>query len=298
MKRARLPLTALRCFEAAARQASFTRAAEELFITQAAVSRQVRDLELLLGRRLFERRHRAVELTDAGLRLMETTTAAFDAITATLEEVAATARVPTVRLSVEPSFAGTVLVNRLAGFTDAHPETDIIIDSEARLVDFRDDSVDLAVRHDTERSAWPGTESRLLYRVDMIVVASPSLLTQKMPERPGDLAGLTLLHEYNRDLWRDWFAAADAPPPAQRGPVFADGGLVLQAALRGQGVALMDERAVVEELRDGRLTQLLDLALPHGAYWLVTRRFDRLKPAALAFADWLMSAVRTTTDSG
>lgn len=288
MKRGRLPLTALRSFEAAGRLRSFTRAAEELFISQAAISRQVRSLEQLLGLPLFERRHRAVFLTPAGDRLLSTLSRSFDEIGDVLEAIGGEGEASEVRVSVEPSFASWLAPN-LSDFQREHPQIDISVESEVRVIDFRPGEPRIAVRYGAIATSWPGAESRKLWDVAMVPVIAPELLTPGMTiNAPRDLLAHVLLHEENRDLWRQWFrAAAIGDAHVARGPIYADGGLVLQAALAGQGAALVDKALAADEISSGTLVQLFDREIPFGAYWLVARSFGTLSPAAAVFADWL-----------
>ncbi|MGR9172911.1 LysR substrate-binding domain-containing protein [Hyphomicrobiales bacterium] len=292
MKRGRLPLTALRSFEVAGRLESFTRAAEELFISQAAVSRQIRELEHLLGEPLFERRHRSVALTASGRTLLSVLTSSFDRIDECLEDIRGASRSTDLKISVEPSFAACWLVPRLPEFRRLHPDIEVLLDADSRLVEFRTGQAQLAIRHSATVTAWPRTESRHLLDVRMLPVIASDLLERGPPiSSPRDIFAYGLLHEENRDAWSRWFEAAGiAMPETARGPVYADDGLVLQAVLRGQGVALMDAAFAEEEIRARRLRQLFDLTVPNGAYWLVARSFDRLAPPAADFARWVLQS--------
>lgn len=294
MKRGRLPLTALRSFEVAGRLGSFTLAAGELFVSQAAISRQIRDLETTLGSPLFARRHRGVDLTPAGARLLEVLTRSFDDIESCLSGIAARPAAAEVRVSVEPSFAACWLVERLPDFQRLHPEIDLSIESDARLVEFRSGEAELAIRHSVRRKTWPRSESRHLVDTDMVAVMATAVRDAAGPIRQlGDLKAHVLLHETNRDVWRGWFEAmGEEAAETARGPVYADSGLVLQAVLRGQGVALLDRIFVAGEMRAGRVAQLFDRPVASGAYWLVARRFDRLSPAATRFVDWILARMR------
>ena len=294
MKRGRLPLTALRSFEVAGRLESFTLAAQELFISQAAVSRQIRELEALLGEVLFERRHRSVHLTASGAKLLAILTHSFDRIDECLEEIRSRPATASVMISAEPSFAACWLVPRLPEFREQYPDIDVTIDADARLTEFRSGQAEIAIRHSVSVTAWPRTESEHLADVRMIPVAAPALLKAGPAiDRPEDMPRHTLLHEENRDVWVRWFEAAGITIPATaRGPVYADGGLVMQAVLRGQGIALMDEIFAEEEIRAGRLLRLFDVAVPHGAYWLVARSFERLASPASLFVRWIRSRVK------
>ncbi|GGE08172.1 LysR family transcriptional regulator [Aureimonas endophytica] len=293
MKRGRLPLTALRSFEAAGRLQSFTLAADELAVSQAAVSRQIRDLETDLGRRLFDRRHRHVELTAEGAELLGVLTESFAAIEARLAGLAARPSRGEARLSCEPSFAACWLVPRLAQFREQHPEIDPVIDSDARLIAFRRSEPELAVRSGVVARSWPGLDVRPLMETRMVAVAAPELLARIGPPRqPAELLAEVLLHEESRDGWRRWFEAAGlAHVEAIRGPVYADGGLLLQAVLRGQGIALLDIAFARPEIAAGRLVQLFATDIPWGGYFLVARDFRRLSEPARIFAAWIEAAM-------
>lgn len=294
MKRGRLPLTALRSFEAAGRHLSFSRAAEELFVSQAAVSRQIRELEVQIGRPLFERLHRRVVLTEAGQDLLGHLIQAFDTIDRKLTDIQARPRDDLVRVSTEPFFAGSWLIPRLNRFHDRHPGIDVAVDVSTRLTEFRTHEADLAVRHSEKRSEWPRTQSRHLFDSPATPVVSPELLARGPPlETVADLAGHTLLHEENRDGWARWLEAAKAENVTPgRGPIFADGTLTTRAAALGHGVALGDLFMNAAELRDGSLVQPYPVTLPFGSYWLVAPDFDALSPPARVFADWLVAEIK------
>lgn len=290
MKRGRLPLTALRSFEVAARHGSFTRAASELFISQAAISRQVRELEASIARPLFERRHRAVVLTPAGEELRQLLTASFDSIGDCLDRLRSSDEQPALIVSCEPSFASCWLMPHLADFQHLHPGIDLDIDTDRRFYEFRGGDPAIAIRHSETESRWPRVESRPLFKTRLTPVLSPSLLRDRDTlQQPEQLLAYPLVHEERRDLWAQWFAAAGiaAPATAQRGLVFAEGGLTLQAALRGQGVALTDDRLASDALARGELIRPFGLTIPFGAYWLVARRFATLPPSGERFVTWV-----------
>ncbi|WVT71946.1 LysR substrate-binding domain-containing protein [Sinorhizobium chiapasense] len=289
MKRSRLPLTALRSFEAAGRLESFTLAAAELFVSQAAISRQVRELEDLIGRPLFERHHRSVRLTADGRALLGVLTAAFDMVGERLDMLSGWRLSQTLKVSAEPSFAGCWLVPHLQEFQEAHPEIDLEIDAESRLAEFRSGDADIAIRHSLTADSWPRVETRPLAEVEMIPVIAPALAAGGRPlERPEDLMQHALLHEDNRQLWEHWFAAAGAGPvKVDRGAIFADGSMVLQATLRGNGVGLIDRDHARDDIEAGRLLQPFHVSVPYGAFFLVARRFDALSDAAKAFVAWI-----------
>lgn len=289
MKHGRLPLTALRSFEAAGRLESFTLAAEELFVSQAAISRQIRDLEQQVGKSLFARHHRRVRLTETGAQLLEVLTQSFDRIDTVLSEISREEAALLVSVSAEPSFAAGWLVPHLSEFRSLHPDIDIAVDSDARLIEFRSQEAELAIRHSATRTSWLRAEARHLVDSMMVVAISPELLAKGPALRhPEDLLQHVLLHEENRSLWSRWFAAAGVNSGGfDRGPIFADGSLVLQAALHGHGVAILDALLADQEIRSRRLIQPFETAIQHGAYWLVSRDFRHLSVAAGEFARWV-----------
>ncbi|MBZ9958180.1 LysR substrate-binding domain-containing protein [Mesorhizobium sp. BR1-1-14] len=292
MKRGRLPLTALRSFEAAGRHLSFSRAAEELFVSQAAISRQIRELEIFLRRPLFERHHRRVELTDAGRRLLSQLVRSFDVIDALLSELVAAPAQRVVRVSVEPSLASVWLVPRLNRFRQLRPDIDVALEVDPRLIEFRGDQPELALRFSAHAVSWPRSEAEQLASTVDSPVLSPALLAAGPPlDKPADLGRYTLLHEENRQGWARWFEAAGVPADAvpARGPMLADASLSKQAALLGHGVALGDLLQIGEELASGTLVKPFDIDVASGAYWLVARSLRDLPEPAAAFADWVRS---------
>ena len=159
MKRGRLPLTALRSFEAAGRHLSFSRAAEELYVSQAAISRQIRELETFLHQPLFFRHHRRVELTDAGRRLLDQLVRSFGDIDNMLSEMEVTSAQSVVRVSVEPSLAAVWLVPRLNRFRAMRPDIDVSVEVDPRPIEFRSDQAELALRFSAHNTSWPRSEA-------------------------------------------------------------------------------------------------------------------------------------------
>jgi LysR family glycine cleavage system transcriptional activator len=300
MKRGRLPLTALRSFEAAGRLGSFTLAADELLVSQAAVSRQVKELEAELGKPLFERRHRSVRLTSSGQALIDVLSRAFDAMDASLSEIRGRRGGGLLEISVEPSFAACWLVPHLDDFRAGNPDIDVAVDSDMRLIEFRTHEAEIAIRHGMDAKAWPRTEVDHLTDVEMVPVITPGLLANGPAlKTPADLLAHTLLHEENRSVWERWFAAAGLPDaPLGRAQIFAEGNLVLQAALRGHGVALVDRFLAAEDIAAGRLVQPFGLSVRHGGYWLVARNFKRLSSEAKAFREWLLERLERQRGEG
>ena len=290
MKRGRLPLTAMRSFEAAGRLLSFSLAAEELFVSQAAISRQIRELEAFIGKPLFERLHRRVELTETGRFLLDQLTASFDDIDARLSQILAEPAQVVLRISTEPMFASGWLVPRLNRFRERHPEIDVSVDANIRLVEFRSHEAEMAIRHATLARSWPRTEARFLFDCRMTPVLAPGLLASGPPlASSADLRHYTLLHDYDRKPWASWFRAVGLGDiAAQKGPIYPDGTQAIQAAKLGHGVALCDLVLDGEDLRLGHVVRPFEIDVPYGAYWLVAPDFQRLSRPAKAFAEWIM----------
>jgi LysR family glycine cleavage system transcriptional activator len=289
MKRARLPLTALRAFEAAGRLGGFSKAAEELYVSQAAISRQIRELESLIGQPLFARIHRGVDLTERGRALLAEVTLSFDRIDAALAD-AGRHLAGAVKVSAEPTFAALWLAPHIQDFRHSRPEIEVEIDADYRLVEFRGSSFDLAIRHSRGPASWPRVEARQLLQTRSRPVMSPAFLDKYRLTKPADLAGAPLLHEENRSGWSDWFDSVGVAPPAEKGTVFADGGMALAAALRGHGAVLFDPQMIDGELASGALVAPFAADCDCGAYFIVARSFEALSPPARAFFDWIEAA--------
>ncbi len=288
---ARLPsLNALRAFEAGARHLSFTKAAEELNVTQAAISHQVKALEADLGVALFRRFTRRLELTPAGRRLLPPLGEAFGRIGGAVEELRRGDAARPLTVSLLPGFAGKWLVPRLSRFHAAHPEIDLRLHHTADVADFERDEADLAVRWGG--GGWRGVESEFLKLEIMTPVCSPRLLEGEKPlRRPEDLRHHTLLHDYDHDYWGAWLNAMGIEGvEVRRGPVFDDENVVVEAAIDGQGVALGDIHLLDRDLASGRLVQPFDLSLPSDyAYYIVYPPGALERPKVRAFRDFLLA---------
>ncbi len=291
----RLPsLNALRAFEAAARHASFTAAAEELFVTHAAVSRHIRELEEWLGTELFSRTGRGVDLTDAGRRFGNRLTPLFDNMAEATREAAAQGTVRALNVSVEPSIASRWLVPRLGRFNELHPDIELNIDPENRLVDFRSGEADVGIRYGLGR--WPDVEIlKLISDVDIFPVCSPRLIEDTGSLKPADLANYNLLHESRKQYWTDWLEAAGIKGVEDwRGTVF-QGHLAIEAAEAGQGFALGDLILCTDSLLQGRLVRPFSLDMrDHGGYFIVRAKGSKESAPARAFREWLQAEMAET----
>lgn len=290
----RLPsLNALKAFEASARHESFTDAATELFVTHAAISRHIRELEETLGTELFNRTGRGVELTEAGTRLGERLTPLFDQLADAAREAAAVGATRTLRVSVEPAFASRWLVGRLAKFNELHPDIELTIDSTDRLVDFYADDVDIGIRYGNGN--WEDTEASKLSDVVIFPVCDPKLLEKVPTLTPEGLNDFTLLHESRKQWWADWLAAAGVKAEMDwRGTVFQSH-LAIEAAEAGAGFALGDQILCTDALVEGWLAKPFTTDMKdHGAYWIVRKKGSKETSIVKAFREWLLSELVDT----
>ena len=299
----RLPgLGALSTFEAAARHQSFTRAAEELDVTPAAVSYLVRELEAQLKVKLFHRTKRVVRLTEAGEILSATVADALASIGRAVERVRSTDGQPRLKVTTTPGFAMKWLVPRLNGFLERFPDVDVRVDMSRRPVDFTREDLDIAIRFGTGR--FPGVQVDHLLSDTVYPVCSPKLLKGRHPLRhPRDLRHVTLIHvDWERDgatwpSWQMWLAAAgESGIDAARGLHFDQGVMAIQAAIDGNGVALGDSTSTSVDLAQGRLVRPFELALnapPQFAYWIVVPPHTAERPLVVAFREWLRSEAAT-----
>jgi LysR family transcriptional regulator, glycine cleavage system transcriptional activator len=290
----RLPsLNALKAFEAAARYESFTDAASDLFVTHAAISRHIRDLEEWLGTELFIRTGRGVQLTEAGRRYGSRLTPLFDAVSEATREAAAQGTVRTLNVSVEPAIASRWLVPRLGRFNDLHPDIDLIINPETRLVDFRSGEADLGIRYGLGR--WEDVEAVKLSDSASFPVCSPKLIADRRDLKPADLADYYLLHEQRKQWWADWLAEAGVKGVEDwRGTTFQNH-LAIEAAESGQGFALGDQILCTDSIAEGRLVRPFSLDMKdHGSYFIVREKDSKESAPARAFRDWLMAEMSET----
>lgn len=301
MQRNLPPLNALRAFEAAARHLSITRAAEELHVTPAAVSHQVKGLEAYLGLALFKRANRSLRLTDAGQACLPGLREGFERLAAAMDAVRAGDESGPLTVSVPPSFGAKWLVARLDRFRQANPGYDVRLDASMRLVDLAREGVDIAVRYGAGR--YPGMRVDRLMDEVAVPVCSPRLLEGAAPLRvPADLCRHTLLHHtapYQDDGypdWRMWLQAAGVDGcDLSRGPTFSMASLAVQAAIDGQGVALVGDVLVADDIAAGRLVRPFALSFPVSfAYYVVCPLASAERPRVVAFREWLLEEARNS----
>jgi LysR family glycine cleavage system transcriptional activator len=283
------PLNAARAFEAAARHLSFTRAAAELFVTQAAISHQVKALEEHLGLKLFRRLPRRVLLTDEGQRYARALTDAFTRLADATARLHAPVQRRILTVSVLPSFAARWLVPRLGRFRAQHPNIDVRLAPQTEPADFAHDDVDIGIRFGLGR--YPGLRTDRLLGDETFPVCSPRLCRGRRALRSAaDLRHHVLLHDERHDEWRAWLLAAGVTDvDATRGPIFTDASMLVQAAVEGQGVALARRVLAEEELARGNLVRPFALSLPSArAYFVVAPRATAEQPKNRVFRDWLL----------
>lgn len=296
---ARLPtLNALKAFEAAGRHLSFTRAAEELHVTQAAVSHQIKSLEEQLGIRMFRRGPRGLLLTDAGQSYLPEVREAFQRLNAATDRLLEDDARGAITVSVLPSFAARWLVPRLTRFREVHPDIEVRVSADDRLADFDRDDVDVAIRYG--RGDYPGLQADRFLTEELFPVCSPELLARTALKRPEDLGGHTLLHDDMRMDWSMWLLAAGVEGvDPRRGPSFNDSSMVLQAAVDGQGVALGRSALALDDLAAGRLVRPFEFSLPaEYAYYILCPERTANRPSIKTFRQWLLAQSSPDGEAG
>lgn len=289
--RRKIPSTAaLVAFEASARHQSFTRAAEELALTQGAVCRQIAGLEAFLGVELFRRSRRGVLLTEAGTAYSRQVAAQLDAVERDTLALMGTQGAMSIELAVVPTFGTQWLLPRLKAFQQLHPEVTVHLTNRTRPFLFADTSYDAAIYFGD--GEWSGTEAHFLMHEHLLPVCSPRLL-ETLPASAEQIANLPLLQQSTRPYaWRQWFTAQGLSVPRDmtgtRLELFS---MLAQAARHEMGVALIPPFLIQRELADGSLVVALEQAVPDStrAYYLIVPE-RKVETAALrAFRDWLLA---------
>jgi LysR family transcriptional regulator of beta-lactamase len=282
MDRSQLPLNALRAFEASARHLNFTRAAQELCVTQAAISHQVKGLEARLGVTLFRRMSRGLVLTDEGQTLLPVLSDTLDRLTRALSRYDSGAVREVLSVGVVGTFALQWLLPRLAAFREAHPLIDLRMLTHNNVVDLASEGLDVAIRFGD--GDWPGLAAEKLLDAPMAPLCAPQVAARL--EGPRSLIGATLLRSYRAREWPAWFEAAGLEPPQVTGPVFDSLVLAMQAAMQGFGVAMGPPAMFQAELRSGQLRQPFATVCDLGGYWLTWLRHRPETGAMAAFRSW------------
>ncbi len=292
------PLSTLRSFEAAARLLSFSKAADELFVTHGAVSRAIRHLEDHLGQPLFQRKTRAVYLTPTGLSYAASVRDTLDRLAAATALITGQRNSGVLNVSTLDSFAAKWLLPRLFRFRQQHGDIDVRLDTSDRLADFVNDGIDIAIRYG--RGRYPGLAADLLMSEEVAPVSSPKLLEGAHPLAcPEDLQHHTLIHDDFPIDWSMWLKSAGvAGVDAHRGPRFQSSVLAVQAAVQGDGVVLGRSALIADDLRAGRLVMPFTLSLPTDlAYYVAYPTQAAEKPKIRAFRDWLLAEAGVQRDA-
>lgn len=290
------PLNALRAFEAAARSESFTRAAEELCVTQGAVSHQVKLLEATLGIKLFNRERQRLVITDAGRDYLNVIRDALDRIAAGTERIVQRQNSGVLTVSTSPDFAAKWLVNRLGRFAELHPDIDLRVSATMHHVDFVREEVDVAVRHGDGN--WNGLDAFRLCTERLFPICSPRLMSGRSRiAKPSDLLKFPLLHLENSKAWSNWFDAAGiADAETSHGLVLNRASMLIDAAVNGQGVALARTALAAWDLINGRLAKPFDLSLKLSkTYWIVCPKTTSTQRKIVTFRDWLLAEAADDT---
>lgn len=287
MVRPHLPLNALRAFEASARHLSFTRAAVELCVTQAAVSHQVKVLENRLNVTLFKRLPRGLMITEEGEALLPVLRDSFDRMAEMLERFEGGHVREVLTVGAVGTFAVGWLLPRLPDFQTKHPHVDLRLSTNNNRVDMAAEGLDYAIRFGN--GAWHSIEAVHLFEAPLSVLCIPRIADGL--KEPADLMGQTLLRSYRSDEWACWFAAAGIgrPPPLLKGIVFDSSLAMMEAALQGAGVALCPPLMFSRHLAGGEIRQPFDIHASMGSYWLARLKSRTPTPAMKAFHHWIRS---------
>lgn len=287
-----ISLNSLRAFSAAARHLSFTGAGKALFVTQAAVSHQVKALEAQLGVTLFRRTTRGLVLTDEGHALAPIVEDAFSKIERTLIALAKGTPTQVLHVSVVGTFALGFLIERLPLFRALHPHIDLRLMTNNNKVDMWGESLDYAIRFGD--GAWRAVESDLLMVAPISPLCAPQIADTLTI--PNQLSAYRLLRSYRAQDWTDWFTCVGLSNLAASGPIFDSSNAMVQAAILGEGIALAPPSMFRRELKRGDIVQPFTQSINVGSYWLTKLISKDITPPMTAFKTWLLSQHQTSTD--
>ena len=292
MQRRLPPLNALKAFEAAARHLSFTRAADELFVTQAAVSHQIKALEDFLSLKLFIRRNRTLLLTEEGQAYFLELKDIFKNLQDATERLLARGSKGAITVATPPSFASQWLVPRISQFSQLFPDIDVRLKAIDFDEGFLTDDIDVAIYYG--RGTWRNLHADKLHTEYLLPVCSPLLLNRSKPLlEPTDLQYHNLLHDGSRRAWKAWFTTQGFKHfNVNQGPIFSHSSMVLQAAIHGQGVALAHNVLARPDINSGRLIVPFNhVLISKDAYYLVCRESQTELGKITAFRQWMTQMV-------
>jgi len=301
MERRNIPLTGLRAFEAAARHLSFSKAADELSVTATAISHQIRNLEHQLGIKLFERKHRAVQLTQAGKVLLPGTESGLNQLAETVDHVSSDWRSSAVNLRATPLFVARWLAPHVALLPNEKPELDFRISPSFDIANFGSDGIDIAIQFGTE--PIKGVHCELLFKENMVPVCSPNLIGSMNGRiNLADLKNYQLIHgnipgRVAAQEWKTWLEAANILDiDASSGLHFDNAAPAIASAIEGLGITLVLRTLVEPDLRDGRLVVAFEMEQPEDYAWYITTKEENLeRPVLVQARDWLLEKSQQIT---
>jgi LysR family transcriptional regulator of beta-lactamase len=294
MVRPYLPLNAFRAFEASARHLSFTKAAIELNVTQAAISHQVNGLEAQLGVTLFRRLPRGLMITAEGDSLLPVLRDSFDRMAGAVERLRDGHLREVLTVGAVGTFAVGWLLPRLSAFRERYPYVDLRLSTNNNRVDLAAEGLDFAIRFGG--GAWHATEATRLFEAPLSALCTPDLSREL--KQPSDLIGKVLLRSYRPDEWTRWFEAASVshPGPMQNSIVFDTSLAMMEAIQQGIGVGLAPPLMFERYLASGTISQPFQTSVSMGCYWLTRLHSRPVTPAMAAFSAWITAMVTLGDD--
>lgn len=286
------PLNSLKSFESAARHLSFTKAADELFVTQAAVSHQIKLLEDFLGIELFKRKNRALELTEFGKAYFVDINKILRKLNEATEKLLTLKNDPHLSIGVPQTFGIQWLVPHLSEFNRLYPEIEVRLKGVDQDEGLLNKEIDLAIYYG--KGNWQNLQVDRLGKENLLILASPELLAKNPIESKEDLKHHTLIHTHTRDNWRamaDYLALDELN--IQQGPLFSHTFMALQAAIHGQGIVLANRLLALQEIEQGALKVVFPTELPDPKSFYVVNHLDRLDDEQIqAFRHWIINAIK------
>jgi LysR family glycine cleavage system transcriptional activator len=277
------PLSALRAFAAFAETGNLQQAGEQLNVSHAAISQQLRHLETHMGVPLLDRSGRSLRLTSEGEQLAQALALGFGAIRSAVQDLTSRGAGQPLHVTCTPMFATHWLMPRLAGFRQAYPDVDLVIDPTGEVVRLAPGGIDIALRYGT--GTWPGLEAEMLLASPMVVVAAPGLLDKRAVTTPEDLLDLPWLEEIGTNEASVWLRSRGVQDGVKAGRVVLPGNLLMEALRAGQGVAVSVREFVALDVAAGRLTELF--CEEKGRGYHIVHRPGLLRPGARHFVNWL-----------
>ena len=286
------PLNSLKSFESSARHLSFTKAADELFVTQAAVSHQIKLLEDFLGVRLFKRKNRSLELTELGKIYFTDVSKILNSLANATTKLITQKNEPHLSISVPQTFGMQWLVPKLSEFNQQYPDIEVRLKGEDQDEVTLNNEIDIAIYYG--KGNWDGLQAEKLADANLLLLASPKLLQQQPVTQEKDLLAHTLIHIHTRDNWRNMAQLLKIEDlDIQHGPLFSHTFMALQAAVHGQGIVLANKILAQHEIDNGNLQVVLDESLPDPKSYYVVNHLNRSNNEQInLFRQWIIQAIK------